>query len=86
MKTAMSFAPYVTFVLVLAAGVYHQWFLAVLFLGSAIIWVGDVFEGICRTLDKELQARDDRIAELQRRLKILENSHTQRTYAYIEED
>ena len=86
MKTVMSFAPYVTFVLVLAAGAYHQWLLAVLFLGSAIIWVGDVFEGICRTLDQELQARDDQIAELRRRLKILENSHTQRTYAYIEED
>jgi hypothetical protein len=86
MKTVMSFAPYVTFVLVLAAGAYHQWLLAVLFLGSAIIWVGDVFEGICRTLDQELQARDDQIAELRRRLKILENSQTQRTYAYIEED
>ena len=86
MKPVMSFAPYITFVLVLAAGAYHQWLLALLFLGSAMIWVGDVFEGICRTLDKELQARDDRIAELQRRLKILENSHTQRTYAYIEED
>ena len=66
MKTAMSFAPYVTFVLVLAAGAYHQWFLAVLFLGSAIIWVGDVFEGICRTVDQELHARDDQIAKLQR--------------------
>jgi hypothetical protein len=44
MKTVMSFAPYVTFVLVLAAGAYHQWLLAVLFLGSAIIWVGDVFK------------------------------------------
>jgi hypothetical protein len=86
MKSAMSFVPYVTFVLVLAAGAYHQRLLAVLFLGSAIIWVGDVFEGMCRTLDQELQARDDRIAELQRRLKILENSRTQRTYAYIEED
>ena len=82
----MSFAPYVTFVLVLAAGAYHQWLLAVLFLGSAIIWVGDVFEGICRTFDQGLQARDDQIAELRRRLTILENSHTQRTYAYIEED
>ena len=78
MKTAMSFVPYLTFVLVLAAGACHQWLLAVLFLGSAIIWVGDVFEGICRTLDQELQARDDQIAELRRRLKILENSHTQR--------
>jgi hypothetical protein len=27
--------------------------LAVLFLGSAVIWVRDVFEGICRTLDKD---------------------------------
>ena len=62
MKPVMSFAPYITFVLVLAAGAYHQWLLALLFLGSAMIWVGDVFEGICRTLDKELQARDDRIA------------------------
>jgi hypothetical protein len=34
MKTAMSFAPYVTCVLVLAAGAYHQWLLTVLFLGS----------------------------------------------------
>jgi len=85
MKSAMSFVPYVTFVLVLAAGAYHQRLLAVLFLGSAIIWVGDVFEGMCRTLDQELQARDDRIAELQRRLKVLENSHT-RTYAYIDEN
>jgi hypothetical protein len=63
MKPVMSFAPYVTFVLVLAAGAYHQWLLAVLFLGSAIIWVGDVFEGICRTLDQELQARDNQIAD-----------------------
>lgn len=77
MKTAMSFVPYVTFVLVLAAGAYHQWLLAVLFLGSTIIWVGNVFEGICRTLDQELQARDHQLAELQRRLKILENAATQ---------
>ena len=45
-KTAMKFVPYATLVLVPVAGANHQWLPTVLLLASAIIWVGDIFDGI----------------------------------------
>jgi hypothetical protein len=71
-RIAMKFVPYATLVLVLAAVAYHEWPYAVLILASSFIWVGDVFISLAAALDQELQARDHKLAELQRRLAKLE--------------